>query len=103
MRAYSPDDTRPNLMSLVTGAVRGFSFTDLFARGTSGEIYWRERNSTTWSPSASGWTPLPGFAGDMAEAPAVTVVPNGGIPTMEIWARGREGSLWRRYYNGSSW
>ncbi len=90
-----------NLFGTVVGGVTAISGgpnnLNLFVRSPTGLIFQKTWNGgPNWSPSNVGWIPL---GGDMMEIPAAVSIGN----TIDIVARGKEGQLWNRWWDGSQW
>jgi hypothetical protein len=72
---------------------RSATRTDLFARGTDGQLWQRYRAGAGWSP----WIPL---GGGLASAPAVTSSAPG---RLDVFVRGTDGQLYTRWHAGAGW
>jgi hypothetical protein len=72
---------------------------DVFVEGTNGALWhkWTTNSGATWS----GWESL---GGKLTASPAATWWVGG--PTnhsIQVFARGSDGAVWQKYWNGSAW
>jgi hypothetical protein len=75
-------------------ARRGNNYLDLDVRGGDNAIYHR-----SFVPG-SGWSPWASLGGHLTSAPALNSQDPG---VLNVWARGTDGQLFQRAWNGTAW